>query len=67
MYSLSPPGYNQRHIKWCHRHNYLNMYFKQKGMTCMATVTKHIICAKTSSNGISVAGRLEASRSFVLE
>ena len=37
-----------------------------KGITSSATSSKHIVCAKTSSNGISARGFLEASRIFCL-
>ena len=40
--------------------------YEIKGMASSATVKKYIVCGKTSSNGISAPGLLEASRSSCL-
>ena len=41
--------------------------YEIKGTKSSTTLKKHIVCDKTSSNGLSAPGRLEASRSSCLK
>ena len=53
-------------MSWFYFLSFTHFFRIIKGMRSSTTITSHIICAKTSSYGISAAGLLLASKSFCL-